>query len=98
MVLVFGKLHNNIGILQTKFRDREGHETRRIGLEAMPLDQDIEDSHGEREPGVEIRSRFDMSKVLTYDHPTDLCLSRRTVLYARTFPQAILRTFFEREG
>ena len=31
MVLVFGKLHNNIGILQTKFRYREGHETRRGG-------------------------------------------------------------------
>jgi hypothetical protein len=31
MVLVFGKLRNDIGILQTKFRYREGHETRRIG-------------------------------------------------------------------
>ena len=30
MVLVFGKLSNGIGILQTKFRDREGHETRRV--------------------------------------------------------------------
>ena len=31
MVLVFGKLSNGIGILQTKFRYREGHETRRGG-------------------------------------------------------------------
>jgi catechol 2,3-dioxygenase-like lactoylglutathione lyase family enzyme len=31
MVLVCGKLHNNVGILQTKFRYREGHETRRGG-------------------------------------------------------------------
>ena len=54
MVLVFGKLRNDIGILQTKFRYREGHETRRIGPEAMPLDQHVEGGHGEREPGVEI--------------------------------------------
>jgi hypothetical protein len=31
MVLVFGKLHKDIGTLQTKFRYREGHETRRVG-------------------------------------------------------------------
>jgi hypothetical protein len=30
-VLVFGKPCNDIGILQTKLRYREGHETRRIG-------------------------------------------------------------------
>ena len=39
MVLVSYKLNNNVGILQTKLSHREGHEARRIGLEAMPLDQ-----------------------------------------------------------
>ncbi len=55
MVLVFDKPSNDIGILQTKLSHREGHEARRVGLETMPLDQDIEGGHGEREPGVEIR-------------------------------------------
>src|SRR4029450_1195372 len=55
MVLVSDKPSNDIGLLQSKFSDREGHEARRIGLEAMPLDQHIEGGHGEREPGVEIR-------------------------------------------
>ena len=55
MVLVAYILDNYISILQTKVSDREGHEARRIGLETMPLDQHIEDGHGEREPGVEIR-------------------------------------------
>jgi hypothetical protein len=30
-VLVADKLNNNISILQTKFRYREGYETRRVG-------------------------------------------------------------------
>ena len=47
MVLVSDKLNNNIGISQTIFSDREGHEARRMGLEAMPLDQHIEGGHGE---------------------------------------------------
>src|SRR4030095_6704823 len=55
MVLVSAKPNNHISILQTKICDREGHEARRVGLETMPLDQDIEDGHGEREPGGEIR-------------------------------------------
>jgi hypothetical protein len=41
MVLVFDKPNNNSGILQTKFSHRERHKARRIGLEAMPLDQYI---------------------------------------------------------
>src|SRR5437667_12867363 len=41
MVLVSYKLNNNVGILQTKLSHREGHEARRIGLEAMPLHQHI---------------------------------------------------------
>ena len=55
MVLVSYILDNYISVLQTKFSDREGHEARRIGLEAMPLDQCIEGGHGERESGLEIR-------------------------------------------
>src|SRR6266567_1372949 len=54
MVLVSYILYNYVSILQTKFSDREGHKARRIGLEAMPLDQHIEGGHGEREPRVEI--------------------------------------------
>jgi len=34
-------LSNNSGILQTKCSHGEGHESRRGGLEAMPLDQHI---------------------------------------------------------
>ena len=45
---------NGVSLLQTKLSNREGHEARRVGLEAMPLDQHIEGRHGEREPGVEI--------------------------------------------
>ena len=52
MVLVFYSLDNYVSLLQTKLSHREGHETRRIGLEAMPLDQDIKGRHGEREGGV----------------------------------------------
>src|SRR5882672_4350134 len=55
MVLVSYKPYNYVSILQTKLGHREGHEARRMGLEAMPLDQDIKGGHGEREPGVEIR-------------------------------------------
>ena len=49
MVLVSDKPSNGIGILQTKLRHREGHETRRVGLETMPLDQHVEGGHGERQ-------------------------------------------------
>jgi len=55
MVLVSYRLDNYVSILQTKFSDREGHEARRVGLEAMPLDQHIEGGHGEREARLEIR-------------------------------------------
>src|SRR5439155_17321677 len=46
---------NDIGILQTKFSDREGHEARYVRLEAMPLHQHIEGRHGEREPRLQRR-------------------------------------------
>ena len=49
MVLVSDKPSNASGILQTKLRDREGHEARRGGPEALPLDQHIEERHRERE-------------------------------------------------
>src|SRR5438132_8412177 len=55
MVLVPYTLDNYISILQTKLRHREGHETRRVGLETMPLDQHIEGGHGERQARLKIR-------------------------------------------
>src|SRR4029453_19212958 len=54
MVLVSDKPSNGIGILQTKLSDRERHETRRVGLEAMPLDEDIESRHGEGQARLKI--------------------------------------------
>src|SRR5215831_512057 len=57
MVLVSDKPRNAISILQTKLSHREGHEPRRIRLEAMPLNQYIEERHREREPCLKIRPR-----------------------------------------
>src|SRR5215831_7518658 len=54
-VLVSYIPYSYISHLQTKLGHREGHEARRIGLEAMPLHQHIEGGHGERQPGVKIR-------------------------------------------
>ncbi len=54
MVLVSKKVSNDIGILQTKLSDRERHKTRRGGLEAMPLDEDIEGRHGEGQARLKI--------------------------------------------
>src|SRR2546428_5299034 len=54
MVLVSYILYNYTSILQTKFSYREGHEARRVGLAAMPLDQYIEGGHGERQPCLKI--------------------------------------------
>jgi len=55
MVLVFYILIKNSSILQTKISHRKGHEARRVGLEAMPLDQHIEGRHGERQARLKIR-------------------------------------------
>ena len=55
MVLVSYILENSTSILQTKFRNRERHEARRIGLEPMPLDQHIESGHRERQARLNIR-------------------------------------------
>src|SRR5215510_2242024 len=54
MVLVADKLNNNISILQTKLRYREGHEARCVGPEAMPLDQHVEGGHGEGQTRLKI--------------------------------------------
>ena len=54
MVLVSDKPSNDIDILQTKLSDRERHETRRVGLEAMPLDEHIEGRHGEGQARLQI--------------------------------------------
>src|SRR5712691_6050913 len=53
MVLVSYIPGNYISILQTKVGHREGHKARRIGLEAMPLDQHIEGGHGECQAGLQ---------------------------------------------
>src|SRR4029077_2733751 len=55
MVLVSYTLYNHISLLQTKFSYGEGHETRRVGLEAMPLDQEVEGGHGECQTRLKIR-------------------------------------------
>src|SRR5712691_2531762 len=55
MVLVSYILYNHISILQTKLSDREGYEARRVGVEAMPLNQHIEGRHGERQACLKIR-------------------------------------------
>ena len=55
MVLVYEKLNNHTGILQTKLSNGEGHEARRVGLEAMPLHQHVEGGHGKREARLKIR-------------------------------------------
>src|SRR6267142_1676408 len=54
MVLVFYILENQASILQTKFSDREGHEARRMRLEAMPLDEHMESGHRKRQARLKI--------------------------------------------
>src|SRR5215468_3840746 len=54
MVLVSDKLSNGFGILQTKLSDRERYDTRRVGVEAMPLNEDIEGGHGEGQTRLKI--------------------------------------------
>src|SRR5438128_9226550 len=55
MVLVSDKLDSDTGMLQTKLSYREGHEARRVGLEAVPLDQHIEGGHSEGQARLKIR-------------------------------------------
>src|SRR5437764_6571811 len=54
MVLVSDRPSGDMGILQTKFSYREGYKTRRIGPEAIPLDEHIKRRHSEGEAGLEI--------------------------------------------
>jgi len=54
MVLVSDKPSNDIGILQTKLSNRERHEPRHVGMEAMPLDEDIEGRYGEGQARLKI--------------------------------------------
>src|SRR5467141_1841937 len=55
MVLVSYTTYNHTSLLQTKFRYRKGYEARCMELEAVPLDQHIEERHREREPCLKIR-------------------------------------------
>src|SRR5262244_3842020 len=91
MVLVSDKLNNDIGILQTKFSDREGYEARRVGLEAVPLDQHIEGGHGERQARLKIRPApvHDLFEVHDQRQHRKHCLDEHAVL-----PRAA-RTQFE---
>ena len=54
MVLVSDKPSSYMSIIQTNISHRERHEARRIGLEPMPLDEDMKSHHGEREACVEV--------------------------------------------
>src|SRR5713101_8019643 len=55
MVSVSYILCSYFSILQTKFSDREGHKARRVGLEAMPLNQHIEGRHSKGQARLKIR-------------------------------------------
>src|SRR2546422_2430531 len=94
MVLVSDKPSNNIGLLQTKLRHREGHETRRGGLEAMPLDQHIEGGHGERQARLKIgpAPMHDLFEMADERQHREHRLDEQTVL-----PRAAL-TQFEIDG
>src|SRR5262252_5846948 len=54
MVLVSDEPNDDNGILYTKLSDRERHETRCVGLEAIPLDEHIEGGHGEGQARLKI--------------------------------------------
>src|SRR5438093_6663180 len=90
MVLVSYKPSNDIGLLQTKLSYRERHKARRSGLEAMPLDQDIEGRHGERQACLKIRPA-PMHHLLQM---ADECQHREYRLHEHTvFPLAPLTQF-----
>src|SRR5262245_23524138 len=82
MVLVSYTPYSHISLLQTKFRYREGHETRRIGPEALPLDQHVEGSHGERQARLKIRPApmHDLFKMANKRQHREDCLDEHTVL------------------
>jgi hypothetical protein len=82
MVLVFYTLYNHISLLQTKFSDREGHETRRVGLEAMPLNQHVEGGHSKREARLKIRPApmHDLFEMADERQHREHCLDEHPVL------------------
>ena len=77
MVLVSDKPSNDFSLLQTKLSDREGHETRRVGLETMPLDQHIEGGHGERQARLKIGPASMHGSVPIMRHTTVLTIGYR---------------------
>src|SRR5713101_4199155 len=89
MVLVSYILNNYVSILQTKLSDREGHEARRGGLEALPLHQHIEGGHGEREPRLKIRPHavHDFLEVADQRQHREDRLHEHTVLPLATLTQ-----------
>src|SRR5215471_15150601 len=89
MVLVSDKPSNDTGILQTKLSDRERHETRGIGLEAMPLDEDIEGRHGEGQARLKIGPApvHDLFEMADERQPGKHRLDEHTVLPLTTLTQ-----------
>jgi hypothetical protein len=47
-------LTDGVSSLQTKLSHRERHKARRVGLEAIPLNQHIEGGYGERQEHLKI--------------------------------------------
>src|SRR6267143_2063721 len=83
-----------ISILQTKFSDREGHEARRVGLKAVPLDQHIEGGHGECQARLNIPPA-PMHHLLQM---ADECQHREHRLHEHTILPLAPRTQFEIRG
>src|SRR5438094_7918667 len=90
MVLVSYRLHNSTSILQTKFSDREGHEARRMRLEAMPLDEHIESGHRKRQARLKIGPdpMHHLLQMTNEREHREHCLHQHTV-----FPLAALTQF-----
>src|SRR5215510_5404073 len=94
MVLVSYILYNYVSILQTKFSNRERHKARRIGLEAVPLDQHIEGGHGERQTRLKI-APAPMHHLLQM---ADECQHREHRFYEHTILPLAALTQFEIRG
>ena len=92
MVLVSYRLDNYFSILQTKISDREEHEARRGGLEAMPLEQHITGRHGERQARLKIRpaSRQDSLALADHGQPGEHRLHHQAVLPLAALTQCAL--------
>src|SRR6266705_466338 len=90
MVLVSYSLDNSTSILQTKFSDREGHEARRMRLEAMPLDEHIESGHRKRQarPKIGPAPMPHLLQMTNEREHREHCLHQHTV-----FPRAALTQF-----